>query len=241
MLVHNRPKLTKQALSTIGHHDDLLILDDCSDEETKQLFHDFNVNVYSLGESKGTGYARNKVIEVSENIFGRGEYLYLSDNDVSFLREDWLRILICCYQIAWQHGFKVLGAYNHPFHIPTGFPVHVRIPELKPLPVNIAVNPYDTIKIESFRVDEVQALALQSMLMKWEVWDKYGPFNETPPGRVCMGEDVEFGWKITKDGGRLGVVSPPLLVNTGITNSFGEKIPGWEMVKTQIPPGVFCE
>lgn len=218
MLVHNRPKLTKQALSTIGHHDDLLILDDCSDEETKQLFHDFNVNVYSLGESKGTGYARNKVIEVSEKIFGRKEYLYLSDNDV-FFYPSWLNTLIHCYEEAWKHGFRVIGAYNHPYHLPVA-----------------------SVRVSNrFTVDEVQALALQSMIMRWEVWDKYGPFNETPPGRVCMGEDVEFGWKITKDGGRLGVVSPSLLVNTGITNSFGEKIPGWEMVKTQIPPGVFCE
>ena len=219
MLVHNRPRLTKQALETIGHSDELLVLDDCSNEETKQLFQEFDVNVFSMGESKGTGYARNKVIEMSERCFKRGDYIYLSDNDVCFLNPDWLEILIRAYEVAWQRGFRVIGAYNHPYH-QHGSCVYTA---------------------DAWAVCEVQALALQSMLMRWEVWDKYGPFKETPPGRVCMGEDVEFGWKITADGGKLGVISPSLLVNTGITNSFGEKIPGWELVKSQAPEGVYVE
>jgi len=36
-------------------------------------------------------------------------------------------------------------------------------------------------------------------------------------------------------------VSPALVVNCGITNSFGEHIPGWEMVKAQAPAGVIVE
>ena len=83
--------------------------------------------------------------------------------------------------------------------------------------------------------------SLQSMLMRWEVWDKYGPFNKTTPGRVCDSEDVEFCRKIHADGFKVGVVSPALIVNTGITNSFGQKIPGWELVKAQCPSGVLCE
>ena len=56
-----------------------------------------------------------------------------------------------------------------------------------------------------------------------------------------MGEDVEFAWRIAKDNGKLGVVKPAVIVNTGITNSFGEKIPGWEMVEQEAPPGVLVE
>ncbi len=218
-MVHNRPRLTKQALETIGHHDRLLVLDDCCDLETKQVLYDAQVNVYALAVSKGTGHARNTVIKMSENCFGRGEYLYLSDNDVKFLAPDWLEILIKCYEMAWDRGFRVIGAYNHPYH---------KQGERLYTP-------------DAFAVCEVQALALQSMLMRWEVWDKYGPFNETPVGRVCMGEDVGFTNRIRDDGGRIGVVSPALLVNTGITNSFGEHIPGWEAVKAECPDGVFCE
>jgi len=219
MLVHNRPKLTKQALSTIGHLDDLLVLDDCSNEETKLVLGEFGVNVYALGESRGTGFARNKVIEMSEKIFGRGEYLYLSDNDVWFF-PGWLETLIPCYEEAWKHGFRVIGAYNHPYHLPIA---SIEVPSRLHL------------------VDEVHALALQSMLMRWEVWDKYGPFDITPPGRVRMSEDVAFTNKLKADRFRVGVVSPPLLVNTGISDSFGEKIPGWEIVKEQAPYGVYVE
>jgi len=218
MLVCNRPRLTRQALSTIGHYDDLLVLDDCSREDTKQILQEFGVNTYSLRESKGTGYARNKVIEMSEQIFGRGDYLYLSDNDAWFY-PNWLETLIECYEEAWKHGFKVIGAYNHPFHQPIA-----------------AIR-----ATESHAVHEVYALALQSMLMRWEVWDKYGPFDITPVGRVRMSEDVAFTNKLRDDGGRVGVVSPALLVNTGVSDSFGQKIPGWEIVEAQCPVGVYCE
>jgi len=79
------------------------------------------------------------------------------------------------------------------------------------------------------------------MLMSWEVWDKYGPFCQTPVDKVCQSEDVDFTNKIRSDGFKLGVVSPTLVANCGITNSFGEHIPGWEMVKRQAPAGVIVE
>jgi glycosyltransferase involved in cell wall biosynthesis len=218
MLAHNRPLLTKQALESIGHWDELLVLDDCSNEETKAILNSFDTAVFTQGESRGTGYARNKVIEMSERCYGRGEFLYLSDNDVWFT-PNWLETMIECYEEAWKHGFKVLGAYNHPYHQPIA---------------SIRVS-------ETHAVHEVYALALQSMLMRWEVWDKYGPFDITPVGRVRMSEDVAFTNKLREDGGRVGVVSPALLVNTGISDSFGEKIPGWEIVETQCPAGVYCE
>ena len=73
------------------------------------------------------------------------------------------------------------------------------------------------------------------------MWDKYGPFRETPAGAVCQGEDCDFGNAIRADGGRLGVISPALLVNCGVTNSFGQPIPGAEMVRAQAPAGVVVE
>jgi len=144
---------------------------------------------------------------------GRGNYLYLSDNDV-FFPPGWLEKLIEHYEYAWTYGYRVLGAYNHPFNQPVS-------------------------RIDG--VYEVNHLASQSMLMKWEVWDQFGPFVETPVDKVCQSEDVAFSNKIREAGYKVGVVSPWLVVNTGITNSFGEHIPGWELVKSQAPPGVICE
>jgi GT2 family glycosyltransferase len=225
MLVHNRPRLTKQALESLGVSDafNLTILADEADVVTSHSLGWFtrfrpNTRVVYNHKSQGTGIARNIVVERSRIFFSVGDYLYLSDNDV-FFYTGWLEVLIQCYELAWQHGYRVLGGYNHPYHQPVSLlPLH-----------------------NGFQVKEVHALALQSMLMRWEVWDKYGPFCSTPVGKVCQSEDVDFTNKIKADGGRIGVVDPPLLVNTGITNSFGEKIPGWEMVKAQAPKGVIVE
>jgi GT2 family glycosyltransferase len=172
---------------------------------------------------RGTGEARNEVIRMSEEEFGRDKYLYLSDNDV-FFYPAFFEKMIPIFEYAKTLGFKILAGYNHPYHLPiASYPVYGG----------------GTHKIAEIK--EVQAVALQSMLMDWETFDQCGPFEETPVGRVCAGEDVTFGNKIKAAGGKLGVVSPALAVNTGLTNSFGEKIPGWELVQKEIPKGVFAE
>jgi len=227
LLVHNRLTLTKQCLMSLkrsGCMKDLsiTIFDDASNDETREFLEqwcdDNGAFLLSEPESCGTGNARNSVITISESEYGRDEFLYLSDNDVCFF-PGWLEILIKAYRVAWLDGFKVLGGYNHPFHQPVA---------LLPIP-------------GCCEVKQIEALALQSMLMTWYCWDKYGPFCSTPVGRVCMGEDVEFAWRIAADKGKLGVVHPAVVVNTGITNSFGEKIPGWELVRAQAPSGVLVE
>jgi GT2 family glycosyltransferase len=226
--------LTKQALYSLGPTDDgvmnVTVSEDCKcDAETQKVLSDWyqsnpkNRHLCGHTAEYGTGSLRNQVIAASEKYFGRGSYLYLSDNDVCFYPAVFEK-LVPIYEYAWTLGFKVLGAYNHPYHLPVS---------LTPV--------YGGGREIISRIKQVQALALQSMLMKWEVWDKYGPFTETPVGRVCMGEDVDFCHKILADGGKLGVVSPALAVNCGITNSFGEKIPGWEMVMKEAPVGVFIE
>ena len=223
MLVHGRPRLLKQALASIGDTSEMRfsIYGDNPSCEVHCLVRDFmqdKEGVYTaVGDSKGTGRARNSVISGADT--SRGEYLYLSDDDVCALRPDWLAKLIRAYEEAWLHGFKVIAAYNHPYHLPIGS-----------VPCS-----------DGSVVNDVQALALQSMLMRWEVWDAFGPFKETPVDAVCQGEDVDFGNAIKAAGGRLGVISPALLVNCGITNSFGQPIPGWEMVKGQAPEGVIVE
>jgi GT2 family glycosyltransferase len=231
MLASNRPRLTQQALQSLNLEpsDKALVLHDGNDKDTQAVLYAWSEEnyrkdrtVYAVDGSRGTGWARNEVIRMSQSCFGSGDYLYLSDNDV-FFYPAWLEKLTGVYEAVWKQGFKVLGAYNHPFH-----------QAITTLPIQVGGHKVCEVK-------EVIALSLQSMLMKWEVWDKYGPFCETPVGRVCMGEDIDFTNKIRADGGRLGVISPALVVNTGITNSFGEKIPGWEMVQAECPKGILCE
>lgn len=230
MLTFKRERLTIQARTSIklAVKDNLTILNDATGgplQGTDCL--DGNELVINSFKHRGTGDARNEVIRLSEEKFGRGDYLYLSDNDV-FFKPGWLETLIACYEESWKFGYRILGAYNHPYH------QHVGEPLLMP-----STHPKNSWYRTSIR--EVEALALQSMIMRWSVWDQYGPFDETAPGKVCQGEDTYFAHRITAAGYKLGVVDPPLLVNTGITNSFGERIPGWELVKAQCPEGVICE
>ncbi len=222
MLCHGRDRLFKQALNSIGDTSEMAV-DIFADDPTfevhriaREFIQDKEGSYTAIGKSKGTGGARNSVISAAN--CHRGDYLYLSDDDV-FFKPGWMQTLVNAYEKAWEHGFKVIGAYNHPYHQP------------------IATVPVGDGNV----VHEVYALALQSMLMKWEVWDKYGPFRETHPGAVCQGEDCDFGNAIRADGGRLGVIAPALLVNCGITNSFGQPIPGADLVKAQAPEGVIVE
>ena len=227
MLVRNRINLTQQALESLSANTDgisVTILDDRSDDATAGLLDFFGRTdggrffVFHNTTVRGTGPLRNSVIKLSEAAWGRGDYLVLSDNDVYF-SEGWLDSLIQHYERAWERGFRVIGAVNHPYHQPV----------------------QKHIMQGGYVVDEVHALALQSQIMRWEVFDEYGPFCDTPVDRVCQSEDVAFSNRLKADGFRVGVVSPALIVNTGITNSFGEKIPGWELVKAQCPEGVICE
>jgi hypothetical protein len=227
MLVRNRPRLTKQALVSLNKsvpECTIMILDDRSDAETLDAM-DVCADCAIIARNvqpQGTGQLRNMVIRESVQNFGRGDYLYLSDNDV-FFQSGWLDTLIQYYELARPLGFLVIGGVNHPFNQPTG-----------KLPIMQAGK-------EIACVNEVVALATQSMLMSWDVWDEFGPFVETPVDRVCMSEDVAFGNKIRAAGFKLGVVSPALIVSTGITNTFGERIPGWELVKSLCPEGILCE
>jgi len=232
MLVRDRPNLTRQALDSLLAHTKadytVTVIDDRSEAETSDMLIHWSrsgKSVFRNSVPAGTGVLRNEVVHASEARYGRGGYLYLSDNDVSFT-DDWLNTLIYCYESAWKKGFRVVGAYNHPYHVPTRS-------------VNVGRMTAEGAKF--YNVCEVNALALQSMLMRWCVWDDYGPFCETPVDKVCQSEDVDFTNKIHAAGYKIGVVSPALVVSTGITNTFGEKIPGWELVKAQAPPGVIVE
>lgn len=229
LLCANRPRLLKQALDSIGDLSNatVLIRDAGMNTEVRDIATEWcdgrEAGTLHTDPTKmvGTGPARNEVIDVSERCYGRGSHLYLSDDDVKWLQPDWLSVLTTAYDEAWDHGFRVIGAYNHPFNRPCA----------------------PTVRLEKCRwgVNEVYAVASQSMLMRWEVWDEFGPFCDTPAGKVCQSEDVDFCNRIRAKGFKVGVISPALLVNTGITNSFGERIPGWELVKSQCPEGVICE
>lgn len=227
MQVRNRPTLTMQALTSLEKRDDMnvTVLDDRSEDDTRGLVEDWcrkNWAHYVRNETPmGTGPLRNLVIAESEKFWGRGDYLAPHDNDV-FFKSNWLDTIIKCYDEAWDKGFRLMGAYAHPYHLPWG----------------------DFLEIKSVpgcHVYRVQALPTQSQFMRWDVWDQFGPFCDTPIDKVCQSEDVDFSRRFTAADAKIGVVYPCVVNATGITNTFGEKIPGWNLVQAACPRDLVCE
>jgi GT2 family glycosyltransferase len=228
MLVHNRPALTRQALdslyrSTKADSIYLTVLDDASDPEMREVLENEckyfpRHTIVPNDVSRGTGAARNQVITAAME-WGCGDYLYLSDNDVCFTPH-WLEALIEAYEYARAElGFVALGAYNHPYNQP-----HRKWPF------------YSTHLGRVIEIGQNHALALQSWLWRWEDWERFGPFDQTPPGRVRMSEDFAVSQKIAAAGYKVGSIYPPLIYNTGVTDSFSEPIPGAELIER--PEGV---
>jgi GT2 family glycosyltransferase len=229
MQIRDRFRLTKQALESLAAAGmtgmNVTVLVDRSNDQTRGFVFDWcwdhGAHYVRNEEPLGTGQLRNMVIEESRRFWGQGDYVAPHDNDTYF-NTGWLDRLVACYECTEEFGFRIMGAYGHPYHHPLGS--------------CIAHTPYGDRAVR-----EVQALATQSMFMRWSTWDQYGPFCDTPIDKTCQSEDVDFTNRLRKDGYKLGVVYPHLIHATALKNTFGEPGPGWELVKADCPPGIICE
>ncbi len=220
MLVKDRPRLTEQCLRTLYMHTDrsafnLTIVDDGSWPETREILRRYkgysNLEVVTFLHSVGiVGFLRNVGVWASERFFGRGDYLYLSDNDVVF-QPRWLDIMTDRLDFANGMNVLLLGGYRHPFH-------------------RLREGALTTALHEGEGIDLTDAVAGYSHLMKWSTWDDFGPYDQHAKG-VCQSEDFAFCEKIHSHrtiGGHVGYVDPPVITNCGITNSEGKPAIGAE-------------
>lgn len=219
MLVQNRYKLTKQSLESLRQHTDpahynLTIVDDESTDfrtrglvlRTVEEMHNATA-LHVSGSNHVLGALKNLGVAWSEMRFGRGDWLYLSDNDVYFL-PDWLEILDETANYK-ESEFSLWGGQNHPYHQPIG-------EEL-----NLGLSTNHSLKY-------YQALAGTSWLMRWETWDAFGPIHQGAAG-PGQSEDFEFSQRIMKDGYKVGAIDPPVVLDCGITQTDGKPSPGAEM------------
>ncbi|KKM79579.1 hypothetical protein LCGC14_1348460 [marine sediment metagenome] len=229
MLVHNRHHHTKQAIESLYQNTpntsfNLVVVDDGSSEETAGMLRDqrklYGFYLSQLpwgGEPKGVGKSRNFAIGLVSDVYGQGALLYCSDNDVYFT-EGWLAELIANFEIAEQIGFKLLGAYSHPYQ--------------------------QTEKVYAgmgdYGIHEKLAVASQSWLMRWETWYEYGPLDSHAKG-IGQSEDVAFTNKIRESGWKVGTIFPDVVYSTGVTGSFGKPCPGADLVRKSVPKGVWYE
>jgi GT2 family glycosyltransferase len=208
MLVRDRPRLTDQALESIYNHSvpghyTLTIVDDGSLPVTRKLLVDrTNTVVCHFSRSIGIlGFLRNIGTQVSEKVFGRGNWLCFLDNDVAVF-EHWLANMI---EIASCPGAHLLGGQRHPYHKPNQRLV------------------YATGRC----VEETDAVAGYSMFMSWDTWDRFGPFDANAKG-IGQSEDWAFSQRVKKGGGIVGYIHPPVLAHCGLTNTDSKPATGHE-------------
>jgi Glycosyl transferase family 2 len=213
MLVKDRRRLTAQALTTLYKNTpkelfNLVIVDDGSAQPISVL-QDGMVVLRIWGSSGITGQARNLGVYWAEKYWGRGDYLYLSDNDVYFTPQ-WLDKLVRIFE-STQPYVKLIGGWNHTF-----------------------LQPRESVELSSATyLKSHDAVTGASQLMRWATWDKYGPLDAHTPG-VCPSEDWQFCQNIIKDGGRVGSVYPRVVFNCGLTNSFGQPSVGADVVLKEL-------
>ena len=220
MLVKDRPRLTMQCLRTLfvnsSEQFNLTIVDDCSNYVGQGVYEGFlarpNVVVLRVTPAcEVTGRLRNLGVYFSEKHWGRGDWLYLSDNDAYFT-PGWDSKLTRVFEQN-EERFKLLGAYRHPYHQPRKGEGGEGV----------------------VSTDAVQGLG---HLMRWETWDKYGPLDSWAKG-TNQSEDFKFCQDIGKDGFLVGSIQPEVVHNCGLTGTNGKPSPGAE-VMVRIP-GIVME
>ena len=216
MLVCNRYNLTRQAIESLlasGCNDyTLTVVDDGSSFKTENyLLNKLTGPNHALirvpQSSHRLGQLKNLGVYWSRQVFGNPEWLYISDNDVFFTYK-WLDDLIRVAELSEADGFRIWGGQAHPYHQPTDTWLDIT---------------------GQLRLTQHDCLAGVSMLMRFKSWDHWGPFvRDSAPG-VCQSEDYALTQLITGDQGKVGVIYPPVVTHTGITNSEGRSAIGSEL------------
>lgn len=162
----------------------------------------------------GPGAARNIVADfIRQNNLQR-KYVYFSDNDV-FFKLGWLETLTHLYEKANETladgKLALLGASCHPF-----------------------LQDNTSLTIDNYHIGIKDAVSGYSHLMTWDIFDRFGPFDEGSRGleeKTGRSEDWALCRKMVDAGFLVGSVTPELVVPCGKTNTYGKPAVGPETFK----------
>lgn len=203
MIAKDRPRLTQQAIQSLLSATprelyNLTVIDDGSEEPIERFLKESNAVCVRLSRSKGiVGFARNLSIRMSEQYWGRGGFLCCLDNDI-FALPGWLEAMT---QAMTEHpAFAIVGGCRHPYH-----------------GINSTHGP----------LVATDAVAGYSMMMRWNHWGAFGPFDSHAVG-LGQSEDFAVSRRAVDDGMLVGYMDPSVIWHTGITNTEGRPATGSE-------------
>ena len=240
MLCRGRLRLSEQALNSLFANTDqdtytLTVVSDAEDDfRITKMLRSIQRKNFTLLEVSGSTHVlsqlKNLGVAWSEQRFGRGDWLYLSDNDVWF-SPGWLEKLTQFAADSEPHSYRLWGGQIHPYHQPIG----------------------RDLDYGEYLGTEHQILDGPSWLMRWQTWDLCGPLQRTTAPGVCQSEETPFCQALTTRGivttnkrrngetaspARIGVIRPFVVEHTGITQTDGKLAPGAEERMKNAVPGV---
>ena len=223
MVTRNRYRLLAQTLQSLYDHTpreqfNLTIVDDSSDDfrarslQTACTQRGNCANIVLHGPPTSLAHLKNVGVESSRELFGPTDYLYISDNDVYFT-PGWLQALTDLARATTLRGYCLWGGQVHPFHKPIA---------------------------EMASYNEHEVLDGPSWLMEWPTWRDVGPLRGEALG-PGQSEDGQFCSRLTGRSLRIAVIKPHVVIHTGLTNTLGEKAPGYDLRVKDKVPGVLYE
>jgi GT2 family glycosyltransferase len=202
VLVRNRPELTRQTLSsldktlsdtTVEH--EVIIVDNDSDQPTKRMLGLFP-QFHHITSDKNLGVGAGKNLGIIE---ARGDYLYISDNDIYFY-PGWLDTILKAHRLYPE--FKLIGAFRHPFH-----------------------GIQQTVYRNDLAIEQSDQQVGSSWFLSKQTWTDFGPLEEN---LEVGADDVKMCDKVTAAGHFVGSVTPHKVFHCGATNTDGRWSPGGE-------------
>jgi len=220
MLCHERFRLLEQALKSLDAHTDrssynLVLVDDGSkDFRVGKLLAKWaersNVAVVNvLNSGHVLAQLKNLGVAASEQFFGQGKWLYLSDSDVWFA-PGWLDRLTLLAARTESLNFALWGGQVHPFH--KGPYWHGQSPI-------VLMDSEDNIH-------PVDVLDGPSWLMRWDTWTDHGGLDRQSAAGPCQSEEYPFCERLRSAKRKIAAIEPPVVEHTGITQSNGKLAPG---------------
>jgi hypothetical protein len=209
MLIKDRYILTKQALESLRKHTDCnaytltLVDDDSIDFRVVRLLRDEVL--------AASGNTTLLTVERSTHRLGQLKNLGAFWSEQTFGRKEYIYFSDNDVYFTWGWLDKlvnlapvatILGGQSHPYH--------------RPLDVHAGWTEHD-------------CLAGVSMLMRSETWNESGGFRRDTALGVCQSEDFDFTQRMRARGLRIGVISPHVVIHTGIINSEGRPAVGSEL------------